>query len=281
MAVITFKLATGKGDIFGITYKPYKKKAQEYNMPKGPAFEDEAEFERDFKLNSIIVSEDPKAANDDEFDVVEEENWGIGNNGIESSSNSVQQVKIALQRAAQRVAEETVDDEVAKQKLQEELRLDGGEEEDGLQQGDTAAATGGSEKFDVRGAAKEAFSEIANIYGSGLGDMEIRLLDESEQQLSGSMGAGGLVPKIPLTGTSTIEECDEEELERLEEEETNREKSKQMQLHQQQSELEAEWNSVEGQSGPGARGPGGTRVSVPVPEAAAQWSHAEAFEYLR
>ena len=33
--------------MFGIAYKPFIKKKEEYSMPKGAAFEDEAEFEKD------------------------------------------------------------------------------------------------------------------------------------------------------------------------------------------------------------------------------------------
>jgi hypothetical protein len=40
--------AITKPDLFGIAYKPYKKKADaEYNIPSGPAFADEADFEKE------------------------------------------------------------------------------------------------------------------------------------------------------------------------------------------------------------------------------------------
>ncbi|GMI08298.1 hypothetical protein TrVE_jg10475 [Triparma verrucosa] len=60
----------GKTDEFGITYKPMKR---DYELPSGPAFADEAEFERDLdeKQFSKCMGEDDTGAgsdDDDEFD---------------------------------------------------------------------------------------------------------------------------------------------------------------------------------------------------------------------
>jgi hypothetical protein len=41
-------------DVFGIAYKPYLKKKEEYSMPKGVAFEDEAEFERELGTTHLL-----------------------------------------------------------------------------------------------------------------------------------------------------------------------------------------------------------------------------------
>lgn len=75
-----------KGDLFGIPYKPYKKKSEEPNIPKGPAFKDEAEFEKDLKSNNIVIvsqSLKEKAIDeDDEFDVLVPEGSEKGGSGL-------------------------------------------------------------------------------------------------------------------------------------------------------------------------------------------------------
>ena len=51
--------------MFGIAYKPFIKKKEEYSMPKGAAFEDEAEFEKDMIISRVAK----KVEEDDEFDI--------------------------------------------------------------------------------------------------------------------------------------------------------------------------------------------------------------------
>ena len=70
---------TATTDVFGIVYKPIRKKKQDYQLPSGPAFEDEAEFERELSqvgkaqgLAPVSVVE----TEDDEFDFDD----GVGTN---------------------------------------------------------------------------------------------------------------------------------------------------------------------------------------------------------
>ena len=59
------------GDIFGIAYKPYRKKKKDYNTSTGPTFEDEKEFEKDLTNSEFInLSITHNINNSNENDIV-------------------------------------------------------------------------------------------------------------------------------------------------------------------------------------------------------------------
>ena len=58
-------------DVCGIVYRPYGKKKKDYDMPSGPAFEDEAEFEKDLLKSDLMkkpTTSTEQNDEDDEFD---------------------------------------------------------------------------------------------------------------------------------------------------------------------------------------------------------------------
>ena len=66
---VVVPVPTATTDVFGIVYKPLRKKKEDYQLPSGPAFEDEAEFERELsqpvKAQELVSASETE---DDEFD---------------------------------------------------------------------------------------------------------------------------------------------------------------------------------------------------------------------
>lgn len=183
-------------DVFGIAYKPFKKKAPEYDAPRGPAFEDEAEFERELKSSVILGAgsrrAESEADQDDEFDIVEDD-------------NSKAAIEIAIGRMAVLAASEAQ----APPPILDEDHLSSANAQ-------TQTSTEVSVKFDVRKAAQEAFTEVSNIYGSGLGDIEVLVLQaEAENRTLTKEESLRQTEKakadLKLDVTATIQEEDEED----------------------------------------------------------------------
>jgi hypothetical protein len=259
---------------FGIAYKPYKKKDLGYEMPKIATFDDEKEFQLEMEQNSYLIeaskaiSENNSFADmDNEFDFDADVPQG-------ASSSAIADV---LKRAADREIEpiHTSDSEQAKKSevivpIIEDL---------------TTA------KFDVRKAAKDAFSDLSSVYSSGLGDAEVRLLDSAIgappplPQGKGQPASKQLV-KSALTVTATIEEGDEEE----EAETEQREQEEQLVKQRQVSSLEAEWEALGGATGDedggaasnsGFSNPIGAAAERPAGDAIEIITFDESLDYLR
>ena len=235
----------GERDAFGISYQPFNKKSLGYEMPKGPAVEDELEFEHTFQSSALLQSSSVPAQ-DDEFDF--DSDAGDGD-GIHGSQDLITQ---ALERVAL----------MALQEAEAEAAVVGISNNDPIGADVATIATtddtkpiARDTKFDVRKAARESFNEIASIYGAGLGDIEVRLLDHDTSS-SGGHGSGSgssinsgttsasLLGKPLLSVTETIEECDEEELEREEQLAEEREQIEVAQQMSREAELAAAFDAL-------------------------------------
>lgn len=201
-------------------------------MPSGPAFEDEAEFEKELLESSVLIADAHSSAADDEFDF---------------DGDGPALVRSVLANSA--IAITAIEENISKHGTVDatEVEMSSGLDRSGRD--DTAESTKGKSVLD---AAREALAEITGIYSSGLGDHEITLMtsktDESASTQSSITGAG--------TGTGgggggggvvggTIEEVDEDELERLEEEEDRRQKEAVSSEQRRERELHMQWEAVE------------------------------------
>ena len=204
-------------DIFGISYKPFMPKKNSYELPKGPAFEDEVEFEKELLKSSTVtattlgaigkINSEVEMELDDEFDFDESKRDGQAQFTLPAFE--VEPEKETSQKISAHVT-----------KLEE--RVDGGEE-------------------DFRESSKKALEDIKDVYSSGLGDHEISLLNDDidDNKITSS---NEIV--LDMTKGSVIEEIDEEELEREEEEE---ERLKQEKLSNEKKSLEAlqsQWENI-------------------------------------
>ncbi len=255
-------------DVFGIAYKPFKKPKNEYKTP-ARAFDDEIEFENDLK-NSEILSKGAKpqldsAAAADEFD-------------FESDCPVVSPEEIKRVLEIQHQKQPQSDDP---ELMTTPVKSSSGNSSTGEVDsppsggsGDSAGrereSRGSPSNYNAYGDAKDALKAIVDIYGMGLGDQEIVIMNSN-------LSASGTPPKhdgsslaapggsvVPGTGLmkkptrrgsgsklvrgkierQTIAEEDEEEQERLEREEEERQAQLEAAESARKAELEAEWSSV-------------------------------------
>ena len=96
-----------------------------------------------------------------------------------------------------------------------------------------------NEKFDIRKAAQSSFNEIANIYSSGLGDIEVRILEGENEKNTSNISSASIFGGTQKGVKAVIREEDEDEDESLE----KAEELRQQQLDDE-SALTALWNSV-------------------------------------
>lgn len=174
-------LAIEKEDIFGISYVPYKKKTAEYVLPSMPAIEDEDVFIRE--LNQEAVASKP-VDDDNEFDF--------------DANDNDDALQAALDRAALKASSEPVL-HVSNDDSEVSTIVDNSSEME--------------EKFSVRESAQEAFNELKNIYTSGLGDVEVRLLSSESSATtiaSDGVSKGFKTSVNKNVATEVIEEGDEE-----------------------------------------------------------------------
>lgn len=284
-----------KADVFGIAYKPHKKKDQEYEVPKGPAFDDEAEFERDFRSNSALLKpKDMNVDDDDEFDIDDSATMEEPGAAVEAGNA----IKESLRRAAEKAA--LAADEAAK--LEQEMKAAAIEEsriiaaDNSHTDSITSANTGTDEpgsviassnkketgKFDVRQAAKESFGEISSIYGSGLGDIEVRLLDSDsdDEDTSTSQKRSPVPSSATLSRGGGLPETIAEEDEEEEEREELREREE-VRVHAMETqELEAQWDAVVKLQEEGVEANEGRKATSAAPKMVIM-AYAEALSYLR
>jgi hypothetical protein len=227
-----FVIMTELADVFGIAYKPFLKKKEEYSMPKGVAFEDEAEFEKELSLPAKVKVD----TEDDEFDFDD----SSPQNAFPTSSEKNFAAQRALENAAriQREADEEVRFMAA---LKDENRQQLQREEQLLKESAPKVSAEVETKPSIRVAAKQSLDEIVGIYSSGLGDQEVRLLSIDVSKTSSSNDHNMQVQKGAST---TIDEGDEEEAEREELERDQREESALADETLHKTQLEAEWESV-------------------------------------
>ena len=240
--------------MFGIAYKPFNKKKEEYSMPKGAAFEDEAEFEKDMIISRVTK----KIEEDDEFDI------DVNNDYIPSNITpndrekdvTIDLAEIKTTATATELAEKRAIDNAtraAREKEEEVLFMAAIKTENRLkfEENEKLKLKPGGKKIvdsdelnstptntskpSIRIAAKQSLDEIVGIYSNGLGDQEVLMLDVSTEDCHTPKG-GNMIFK----GVTTIDEGDEEAEEREELEEVSALAENVL----QKMKLEAEWDSL-------------------------------------
>lgn len=199
-------------------------------MPKGAAFEDEAEFEKELIAHRPLQ----KKEEDDEFDFdVIPKNREIG------KSCDFASIQKKIDKAS-RLRSSAEEEAIFMDALREENKLLS--KHDSLLKEATEGTENNTVKLTTKSAAKQSLDEIVGIYSSGLGDQEVRLLDvdTSKQNVADLKYSSAQTKAV-----GTIDEGDEDEAEREEEEEEQREEAAIADEITLRSQLESEWDSVD------------------------------------
>ena len=218
------------GDIFGIAYKPFIKKKEEYSLPKLSAFEDEFAFEEELRLPAQIK----KTIEGDEFDF--EESAGPKKSveklvPIHKPVGNAEKIKKAAEEEAKFIA--VLKDE-NKMLLQKQSVVPPPSSAESSSTQDT--------KSSITVSARQSLDEIVSIYSSGLGDQEVRLLDMKSGDESARRRSSF---NQHNRGVSTIDEGDEDEAEKEEHEQEQREIIALDTEQNLREKLEAEWDTVD------------------------------------
>lgn len=217
-------------DIFGIAYKPFLKKKDDYVTPRGAAFEDEVEFERELTVQRPAQ----KKEEDDEFDFDD-----VPRNREDGKSNNsaVVQRKVDVASRLRTSAEEEA---IFMDALREENKLLAKHSSPKIQEAHEGTVSD-AVRSTTKSAAKQSLDEIVGIYSSGLGDQEVRLLDIDISQKN---SADSKYNSTQAKAVGTIDEGDEDEAEREEEEEELREEAALADEITLRGQLESEWDSI-------------------------------------
>ena len=271
-------------------------------MPKGAAFEDEAEFEIEMNKSKIIKNN----GEDDEFDIdVSEDimtnkstknNQNIGCNSSESESESITAVAVAVaaKRSADIAARLQREEEeeilfMAALKNENKLNLEAAEK---LKSEELGSGSGINKGENVSGvdsgfvekkppstilAAKQALEDIVSIYSNGLGDQEVLLLDIKDDKLSKLNNYENTAQQIQIQKgvSTTIDEGDEDEDEREEQIEVVAKIEKVF----QHMKLEAEWDALESSEEHSSNNVLSTDNNTDIEFK--EMKYSEALEYLR
>ena len=227
-------------------------------MPKRLAFEDEIAFEEELRL----PSQRKKLVVDDEFDFEES-----------ASPKTYVEKLIPAQRAvdnAERMKKEAEKEAEFIAVLKDEnkmlLQKQGGTPSSNTRESSSSQNT----KSSISVSARQSLDEIVNIYSSGLGDQDVRLLDMKSCDTSNSVRKQVSFLEHNK-GVSTIEEGDEDEAEMEEYEEEQREINALDTAQNLRTRLQAEWDSVDA-----------SNVDPLVADSDfSEISYAEALTYLR
>lgn len=228
-------------------------------MPKRSAFEDEASFEGELQF----PVQKKKATLDDEFDFEE------------TASPNAHIQKLLPAHKAVDTAEKSKNEAVEEARFIAALKNENESwmREEGSYTSSSTSDSSSSQntKSSISVSARQSLDEIVNIYSSGLGDQEVRLLDMKSCDDSARV-------QLPYhqhnKGVSTIEEGDEDEAEKEEQEEEQREiialdTAQILRINQ-----EAEWDSVVASNA--------HTTSAHAPDSDfSEISYAEALTYLR
>lgn len=225
-------------------YRPYGKQKKDYNVPSGPAFEDEAEFERDLLSSNILnPAKGEGEENDDEFDFEVSQSRTFALPLSLQPSSDLSGLKLTTLGGKDgpeiNLDGESSDDESSSETQEEDKALEQLQESPGETSTPSVEAP-----MSTRDAARLALAEITGIYSSGLGDHEATILNSNQQDTVLSTKELTLLAKLGIKD-SAIEEVDEEELERTEVLEVQQEEEKLLQQEQQKNELESQWDAVE------------------------------------
>ena len=216
-------------DAFGISYKPFMKKKNDYELPKGPAFEDEAEFERELLSSSMVSAptlskigtEALNDASDDEFDFESVELVTATTNNNNPGTPSFNQEALRTTHSAEKSHESALEEDTDKIVIESNQ----------------------SQKEDFRKSSQKALEEIRDVYSSGLGDHEVTLLTTQENEAVRSDKI-----QLDMSKVSVIEEVDEEELEKQEEEQEKLEQDAMMKEKKRRDLLMSEWENIDSSS---------------------------------
>jgi hypothetical protein len=278
-----------EADIFGIAYKPFKRTIGAGN--KGPSkkkFDDEEEFEKDLQ-NSVISKEGSGESGgaqpeEDEFD-------------FESDCTPLDSSE--LRRTLQTAAERAAAEEASILATRAASPTGGSSMEDAA-----AAATEGrdrdrdtpspSDNYDAYGDAKDALRAIVDIYGCGLGDQEVVIMNSlgaeavaasAHHHAPAALG-GSVVPGTGTVGSGKgkvakrtsgiskvrtkierekIVEEDEEDYEVREREQEIAQKEVEFREREEMAKLESEWQGLHATPPRPARRKSGTSIGSKSP----------------
>ena len=199
-------------------------------MPKLSAFEDEFAFEEELRSPAQIK----KTIEDDEFDF--EESAGPKKSveklvPIHKPVGNAEKIKKAAEEEAKFIA--VLKDE-NKMLLQKQSVVPPPSSAESSSAQDT--------KSSITVSARQSLDEIVNIYSSGLGDQEVRLLDMKSGDESARRRSSF---NQHNRGVSTIDEGDEDEAEKEEHEQEQREIIALDTEQNLREKLEAEWDTVD------------------------------------
>jgi hypothetical protein len=235
----------GTADAFGIVYRPYGKKKQEYDVPSGPAFEDEAEFERDLLSSEVLKPAAAQTEDDDEFDfeISQSKTFLVSSQLPAAASSALGGLRLTTLGGGDESFH--LDGESSGEEDEDEREVP----DDSLASVEGAVVAEGPPAAEIaplstRDAARLALAEITGIYSSGLGDHEVTILNSSGSSSEMTTKELSLLAKLGVKN-SAIEEIDEEELEKEEEREVQEERQLLSQQEAQQTELESQWAAVD------------------------------------
>lgn len=239
-------------DMFGIVYKPMPRgviQAADYSLPRGPAFKEEKEFEREMssefavpisaKVGTITVGED-------EFDYDDD----ITASGEVNAASMVEEIRKQLQEK-QRSLETSILDSVRSESVLYDT--DGDADLTYVSAGKHAPQ---ESPLDVNallmGASTTGVSslgELVDVYGRGLGDVEVRGLAAAnhngavEKEKEGGQLRENINVKAPLA--SQIIEEEDEDCEQDEIEVERQEEIQQTKVTVAARAVEKEWEEIE------------------------------------
>ena len=175
-------------DVFGIAYKPFKKTIDgsgNRDASKGPrrAFEDEEEFEQDLKSSALLKEGGKSSQSQDTALSDDADNEFDFEDSPERSAVSSDLRKILAKAAKDTSAEPYVVEKIPNT-IQEPLSACS---ESAAPSEEEPVA---DKNYDAYGNAKDALQAIVDVYGCGLGDQEIVIMN--------SLGADA-VTKLPTT----------------------------------------------------------------------------------
>jgi hypothetical protein len=126
--------------------------------------------------------------------------------------------------------------------------------------------------------ARKAFAEVADVYGSGLGDQEVVVGSASTVDDKGSKTLQSLAA---LKEINVIEEGDEEAAELEETQEEQREAEMRVASAVEKSQLESEWDGLEEAPKRGDTFAGGAQGLDPAAAPMVKWSFNKSVRYFR
>jgi hypothetical protein len=227
-------------DLFGITYRPYGKQKKEYDMPAGPAFEDEAEFEKDLKTSDVLntgnkpTREMEQGTGDDEFDFEQPVEIAVVRAGpisFDERDLPVVPVPSAVRPSVETSSAPSPSAGPLPEADSVPIVIGGGR--GGLGKGEA-----------IRAAAREAFKDITEVYSSGLGDHDMTIKNTQthstdDQTLKSAMGVND------RGNSGTIEEVDEEKMEREEREQARAKEEEELLVLNRLKALESQWSALD------------------------------------